>query len=196
MAVPTLADARELLLDFGLPDGIVVHSEGVARVAAEAARLVDAAGIPVDAALVEVAALLHDVDKLKVRAQGGRHGEVGALELTRRGYPELAPPVRSHPLHCLLDEDRFPRGWPSVLVAVADRHVAHEFVTIDERLADMADRHPEHRAQIGAAARPAHRLEADLAEAAGLTVEELVARMRAVWERPATYGASDDRSRS
>ena len=94
MAIPTLAAAGELLLDFGLPDGIVVHSYGVSRVAAEAALLVRAAEIPVDVELVEVAALLHDIDKLKTRSGGGRHGEVGAAELERRGFPELAPPVR------------------------------------------------------------------------------------------------------
>lgn len=181
MVIPTLVAARELLLDFGLPDGLVVHSEGVARVAAEAARLVAAAGIPVDSALVEVAALLHDIDKLKTRAGGGRHGDVGAAELTRRGYPELAAPVRSHPLPCLLDETRFPRGWPSVLVALADRHVAQEFLTIDERLADMAERYPTHRAAIEAARRPAHRLEAEAAEAAGMSVGALVEHLRAAW---------------
>ena len=45
--------------------------EGVARVAAEAARLVAAAGVPVDVRLVEVAALLHDIDKPETRQGGG-----------------------------------------------------------------------------------------------------------------------------
>ena len=182
MAVPSLAAARELLLDFGLPDGIVTHSQGVARVAAEAARLVHAAGIPVDVELVQVAALLHDIDKLKTRPGGGRHGEVGAAELERRGFAELAPPGRSHPVSCLLDEERFPRGWPSVLVAIADRHVAQRFLTIDERLTDMAERHPRYAASIAAARRPAHRLEAELADAVGLSVTDLVSRLRAAWE--------------
>ncbi|MDQ3880417.1 MAG: HDIG domain-containing protein [Chloroflexota bacterium] len=182
MGIPSRAAARELLLDFGLPDGIVTHSEGVARVAAEAARLVAAAGIPVDTALVEVAALLHDVDKMQVRARGGRHGDVGAEELTRRGFAELAPAVRSHPLPCLLDEERFPRGWPSVLVSVADRHVAQVFLTIDERLGEMAERHREYRREIASAARPAHRLEEDVAATIGLATEEFVTRLRAAWE--------------
>ena len=181
MAVPTLAAARELLLDFGLPDGILVHSEGVRRVAREAAQLVSAAGIPLDVSLVEVAALLHDLDKLQTRGGGGRHGEVGAAHLERLGYAELAPPVRSHPVRCLLNEDMFPRGWPSVVVSVADRHVAQEFLTIDERLDDMAQRHPAHRASIAAARRPAHRLEAELADAVNLPVSQLVERLRRAW---------------
>ncbi len=181
MALPSLAAARELLLDFGLPEGIVVHSEGVRAVAATAARLVATAGIPVERDTIEVAALLHDIDKLQTREGGGRHGEVGARHLTRLGYPELAPAVRSHPVRCLTDEERFPRGWTSVLVSLADKHVGQEFMTIDERLQDMARRHPDHRSTIEAARRPAHRLEREVADAAGLSVDRLVDELRTGW---------------
>lgn len=185
MGVPDLARARELLGSFDLPGGIVVHSEGVRRVAVEAARLVDAASLPVDLALVEAAALLHDIDKLETRESGGEHGIVGARRLVELGHEELAMPVASHPLHCLLDEERFPRGWPSVIVAIADRHVAQEFVTIDERLDDMADRYPEHRVSIETARRPAHALEAELAEVTGLSVPALIERLGAAWQADA-----------
>ena len=171
-----------MLADAGLPDGIVVHSEGVARVAVAAAGLVAEASIPVDGALVEAAALLHDIDKVELRRSGGEHGIVGARRLEAAGYPELAMPVASHPLHALLDDDRFPKGWPSVIVAVADRHVGQEFLTVDERLDDMKVRHPEHMATIDAARRPAHALEAQVAEAVDLSVDDLVARLRAAWE--------------
>ena len=171
-----------MLADAGLPDGIVVHSEGVARVAVAAAGLVAEASIPVDGALVEAAALLHDIDKVEIRRSGGEHGIVGARRLEAAGYPELAMPVASHPLHALLDDDRFPIGWPSVIVAVADRHVGQEFMTVDERLDDMKLRHPEHTASIDAARRPAHALTAQVAEAVGLSVDDLVARLRSAWE--------------
>lgn len=182
MTLPDLDTARGILASYQLPDGIVVHSEGVRRVAAGAARLVTGAGIPVDEQLVEVAALLHDIDKLEIRSSGGEHGLVGAAHLERMGYPELAMPVASHPISALLDDDRFPIGWPSVLVAVADRHVAQKFLTIDERLTDMIARHPRFSGQIEAARRPAHALEAQLAEAVGLEAAELLARLRAAWE--------------
>jgi putative nucleotidyltransferase with HDIG domain len=164
-----------------LPDGIVVHSEGVARVAIAAAGLVAEAQIPVDGALVEAAALLHDIDKVEIRRSGGEHGIVGARRLEAMGYPELAMPVASHPITSLLDDDRFPIGWPSVIVAVADRHVAQEFMTVDERLDDMKQRHPEYAASIEAARRPAHALEEQVAEAVGVSVAELVDRLRAAW---------------
>ena len=182
MPIPDRSTARRLLDDAGLPDGIVVHSEGVARVAAAAAGLLAEAQIPVDGGLVEAAALLHDIDKVEIRRTGGEHGIVGARRLEAAGYPELAMPVASHPISCLLDDDRFPRGWPSVVVAVADRHVAQAFMTVDERLDDMMERHPAHRVSIEAARRPAHALEAELAEAAGLTVPDLVDRLRVAWE--------------
>ena len=171
-----------MLADAGLPDGIVVHSEGVARVAVAAAALLAEAQIPIDGALVEAAALLHDIDKVEIRRDGREHGIVGARRLEAAGHQELAMPVASHPINCLLDDERFPRGWPSAVVAVADRHVAQQFLTVDERLDDMKLRHPEHAGEIEAARRPAHALEGELAEVIGLSVDELVARLRAAWE--------------
>jgi uncharacterized protein len=181
MAVPDLVTARRVLDEAGLPDGIVVHSEGVRRVAVAAAGLVVEAGIPLDGRLVEAAALLHDIDKARIRREGGEHGIVGARMLTEMGYAELAIPVASHPISSLLDDERFPIGWPSVLVAVADRHVAQEFVTVDERLDDMIRRHPDHAERIHAAAPAAHALDAQLAEVVELPTSELVARLRAAW---------------
>lgn len=182
MAVPDRATVRRLLDEAHLPDGVRTHSDGVARVARAAAGMVAEAGIPVDGWLVEAAALLHDIDKPEVRRRGGQHGVVGARRLAAAGYEELAMPVASHPVTALLDEDRYPRGWPSVIIAVADRHVAQAFLTIDERLEDMKARHPGYAASIEAARQPSHALEAELAEAAGLPVDELVARLRAAWE--------------
>ena len=98
------------------------------------------------------------------------------------GWEELAVPIASHPVTALLDEERYPRGWPSVALSVADRHVAQEFLTTDERIDDMARRHPEHREDLEAARRHAHALEAELADVAGIGVEALVERLRTAWK--------------
>jgi putative nucleotidyltransferase with HDIG domain len=182
MVVPGRDQAMQLLESLALPAGIVIHSTGVARVAAEAARLVSAAGVPLDVRLVEVAALLHDIDKPETRGGGGEHGVVAAERLSDMGYPELAVPVASHPVTCLLDDRCFPRGWPSVLVSIADRHVAQAFVTIDQRIDDMQRRHPEYVDSLEAARRPAHALEAELCETVGMDAGTLVARLRVAWE--------------
>jgi len=113
MAVPDRSTALRLLDEAGLPDGVVVHSRGVARVAVAAAGLVAEAQIPVDGTLIEAAALLHDIDKAS-GGQGTNHGIAGARQLEAMGYGELAMPVASHPVTSLLDDDRYPIGWPSV----------------------------------------------------------------------------------
>ena len=182
MAVPTLAEAEQLLATFELPGGIVTHSRGVSRVAAEAARVLAAAGIAVDPQLVEVAALLHDVDKLETRDHGPQHGLLGARWMAERGFAELAEPIASHPIGCLLDPSRSPRGWEAVAVAVADRHVAQGFVSIDERIDDLAQRYPDFKADLEAARLPAHAMQADLAAAAGLGVDALETRLHAAWD--------------
>lgn len=182
MAIPTRAQAEAILASYRLPEGVLRHARGVARVAEEAARIVDAAGVPVDVELVATAALLHDIDKLETRGDGGEHGLVAAQWLAEMGHEELAPLVASHTVTSLLDEERFPRGWPSVIVSVADRHVAQEFMTIDERIDDQARRYPQFAASLALARRPAHALEREMAEVIGLPVEELVARLRNAWE--------------
>ena len=68
MALPDRETVARLLDEANLPDGIRVHSEGVARVAVAAAELVAGSGIPVDGWLVEAAALLHDIDKPEIAA--------------------------------------------------------------------------------------------------------------------------------
>jgi hypothetical protein len=60
--------------------------------------------------------------------------------------------------------------------------VEQEFVTLDERLDDMKVRHPEYADAIEVARRPAHALESELAEVVGLSVEDLVARLRTAWQ--------------
>ncbi|HEY8180376.1 MAG TPA: hypothetical protein VIH33_08245 [Candidatus Limnocylindria bacterium] len=90
-------------------------------------------------------------------------------------------PVASHPVTCLLDDRCFPRGWPSVIVSVADRHVAQAFMTIDQRIDDMKRRHPQYAVDLDAARRPALTLEAELCEAAGLEPDDLVERLRTAW---------------
>jgi len=55
-------------------------------------------------------------------------------------------------------------------------------MTVDERLNDMKQRHPEFADEIESARRPAHALEAQVAEAIDMSVDDLVRRLRAAWE--------------
>ncbi len=180
MAVPDRERAEAILRSFQLPDGVVRHVRGVERVAASAARLVAAAGIPLDEQLVSSAALLHDIDKVETRGKA-THGVVGAARMVSLGHEELAVPIASHPVTALMDEELFPRGWESVIVSVADRHVTQEFLTTDERIDDLQRRYPEHRDDLEQARPRAKALEAELAELADMTVDDLVGQLRAAW---------------
>jgi putative nucleotidyltransferase with HDIG domain len=181
MAVPSLALAEQLLASFELPDGIVTHSRGVSRVAAEAARLLADAKVEVDPQLVAVAALLHDIDKPQTRGDGRAHGLVGARWMAERGFPELSEPIASHPIRCLLDPSCAPRGWASLSVAVADRHVAQEFLTIDDRIDDQVRRYRTFTDELEACRAAAHLMQDQLAEAAHLTSDALEDRLCAAW---------------
>ena len=181
MAVPTLAEAEQLLASYDLPAGIVTHSRGVSAVAAEAARLLEAASVEIDPQLVAVAALLHDVDKPQTRGDG-QHGLLAARWMTELGYTELAAPIASHPIGRLLDPARAPSGWSSVAVAVADRRVAQALVTIDERIDDQARRYPAFRAELEAARAPAHAMQASLIAAAGVESHAFESALRGAWE--------------
>ena len=185
MALPTRAQAEALLASYELPDAVMAHARGVSQVAAEAARLLAGTGVAVDPQLVEVAALLHDIDKLATRDGGEPHGMVGARWLTELGYPELGAAVASHPVSCLLDPERAPRDWASKLVAIADRRFDQRFVSVDQRIDGMAERYPEYRIELDAARAPAHALEAELARALGLSLTELDGALRAAGNRGA-----------
>jgi hypothetical protein len=90
--------------------------------------------------------------------------------------------VASHPVSCLIDPERFPRGWSAVLVAIADRRVDQTFVTIDERIDGMAGRYPQYREQLEACRAPAHALEASLAKALGMSTDHLGDALREAWK--------------
>jgi hypothetical protein len=68
-----------------------------------------------------------------------------------------------------------------VAVAVADRHVAQAFVSIDERIDDLGERYPAFRDDLELLRGPARAMQADLAVAAGLSVDEFEARLGLAW---------------
>jgi len=143
---------------------------------------------------VTVAALLHDIDKQLIRRDGPLHGELGAQMLEQMGFGELAPAVDSHTIEAIRDERRYPRGWISVIVWVADKHVAQSFMTLDERLDDMSARYPAYRAEIEGAREHGHALEHELAAATGLGIDALVARLRDAWAADSPPDAAARRS--
>ncbi|TMC64797.1 MAG: HD domain-containing protein [Chloroflexi bacterium] len=203
MTVPGRVDAAALLLSLDPPAWFLRHSQAVAEVASWLAERIEFAGVPVDRALVEAAALLHDVDKLLPsddRATQLPHGEGSADWLARQGHPELGRAVANHPVTKLVDGEAF-RRWAAFatreerVVCYADKRAGQRLESMDERFADWSRRHPDRPggdepSWSGELARDvrarAARLEADVCGAANVTPEEVG---RAPWTAKALQAA-------
>ena len=191
MTVPGRVEAASLLLSLDPPPWFVRHSRAVAEVAGWLAARIEARGIPVDRALVEAAALLHDTDKALPAddpAHGLRHGDGSAAWLTRAGHPELARAVANHPVTRLADAEAY-RRWAAFatreerIVAYADKRASQRLESLDARFARWRRRHPARvvdgrmtgwdAATYRAIRSRAARLEADVCRAAGVTPDEV-----------------------
>ena len=134
MEIPDSTLCHAILDWFEVDARIKAHCVKVAEVAQDyAARLLEA-GYFVDCALVEAAALLHDVARRE-----DEHAHVGANWLRDLGYPLVADVVETHmdlPAEAVhkLDE--------RAVVYLADKTVVEDRrVTIDERIAYVAARY-------------------------------------------------------
>ena len=151
MTVPARVEAAALLLSLAPPAWFMCHAQAVAEVAAWLAARTEAAGARVDRAVVESAALLHDVDKALPDDDASRklpHGDGSADWLTRHGYAELAPIVASHPVTRLTDKAWFER-WMATstreqrIVAYADKRAGQRLESMDDRFARWSRRHAD-----------------------------------------------------
>jgi putative nucleotidyltransferase with HDIG domain len=183
MPVPSRSAAAALLLELDPPPWAVRHARAVAEVAAWLAARIDARGSHVDRALVEAAALLHDVDKLLRPgdpARSLRHGDGSAAWLSARGHPELARAVAGHPVTRLADDARY-RTWAAFasreerIVAYADKRAGQRLESMDARFASWGRRYPAgwDEATATTVRARAARLEADICRAAGVRPEEV-----------------------
>ena len=150
MSVPGRVDAAALLVSLQPPAWHLRHVRAVAEIAGWLALRAVTAGRHVDRALVEAAALLHDVDKIlsagdPVRALA--HGAGTAAWLTARGHEELAAAVTGHPVTRLALDDA--DAWldrasgEELLVAYADKRAGQHLVPMAGRFADWTRRYPE-----------------------------------------------------
>jgi len=156
------------------------HSTAVAEVAA---FLVDAMvhrGVAVDATAVEVAALLHDVDKMlpvddPLKALG--HAAAGAEWLRMHGCVELAPAVTSHPVMKLGNAPTY-EAWAAAaglegrILTYADKRARQDLITLDDRFAKWHARYPN-SPPLDVAHERALRLEREICDLAGITPEDV-----------------------
>lgn len=140
MSIPNRAECLELMERHAMPLHIRRHSEAVARVALELARGLIAGGASLDLALVESAALLHDLGKARGLELHADHAKLGAEMLEALGHGELAPIVRAHA--SLASFDPGEPVTPALLVNYADKRVMHDaIVSLAVRFEDLAARY-------------------------------------------------------
>ena len=126
--LPGEGQCLELLRDHGASAALVAHSEAVASVAAALAAALNDRGQYLCVPLVVSAALLHDVARARPQ-----HADAGADELTRLGYPRLAPLVRRHMSLGDLAGEELDEAH---VVYLADKLVQGDrLVSVDERFA-------------------------------------------------------------
>jgi hypothetical protein len=169
----------------------------VAEVAAFLVARIEDRGIPVDRAVVERAALLHDLDKALPPAHPLRrlgHGHAGAAWLREHDMEELAPAVEDHPVTRLTtpQADRWLERSTieERIVAYADKRAAQRLGPVERRFRRWYARHPDDGAGLDAARGRVRVLERDVCDAAGIDPSE-VRRLR--WVQEALDRATDER---
>ena len=193
MSIPTRAEAARILLDLNPPDWLITHSAAVADVAAFLAKAIEERGHAINVALVEAAALLHDVDKAlppTYENKGMGHADAGAQWLSEQGYGELSGTVAAHPV-MRLGEDEHYGSWSrgatveERVVAYADKRATQDLVSLDDRFRRWLERHGETEVMATIRER-ADKLEAEVCVAAGI---EPAAVARTRWAEEALRAA-------
>ena len=184
MAIPSREEAAQILRSLDPPDWHLAHSAAVADVAAFLAAKIDEQGHTISIALVEAAALLHDVDKALPKTEPLKelgHSDAGAHWLSDNGYGELAGSVAAHPVTRLADNDHY-AVWARTatveerVVAYADKRAMQDLVSMDDRFSTWVEKHGDTDVMRIARDR-AEILESSVCAAAGMAPDE-VERLR------------------
>ena len=123
--IPSREECLALMADQGMLPNIRGHSLQVARVARVLAVHLPSFNPPLDLALLEAGALLHDIAKTECLKTKKKHTDVGAAFLEARGYPEVAEIVAQH-VNLNHGHSRPDRVSEVELVHYADKRVLHE----------------------------------------------------------------------
>lgn len=122
----------------------IEHCILVADTALFLARKLAAKGEQIDLALLEAAALLHDI--AKAGPGSDEHEKQGADALDALGFHEVAAIVRKHGVMGIVRSP--PATWEEKLVCYADMRAKNRIMTLDERSRKWPDAFPQHREQI------------------------------------------------
>jgi len=159
---PAVAERAAVVFDrYRYPDWLREHSRLVGRIAGLLAAASAEAGVAVDVPAVTLAGYLHDIGKSPLLAGDARpHEALSAFVLAAEGFPDLVEPARRHPVYAPLDPALIPRTLAERIVYLADRRGGQSVVSLDDRFAEQAARHPGFAAQRPAELAAARAIEA------------------------------------
>jgi len=115
------------------PENIVKHSIKVAEIALKIAKKLKAKGYAIDLKLIEISALLHDLDKFESLSKGYDYAE-NTKELYRKGYRKIAKTIMNSQLDNFLNKNLFKHSLEEIVIQYADKRVKHsKIVSLKER---------------------------------------------------------------
>jgi hypothetical protein len=174
-AAPSEAACRALWDKYAMPEHIRAHSEQVARFSVSLAGLAAKRGFAVQAETVLACGLLHDIAKNYTLLHGGSHAQLGAAwALAETGHAGIAQGIMHHVYWPWPLREELCCALP-ILVLYADKRTRHaDFVTLEERYADLAERygiHEQSRRGIEASYRQAMSIERALSARLGVELD-------------------------
>ena len=138
--IPTREDCLRLMFRYGMLEHIMDHSIEVARVALVLSSELNRKGEKIDLALVEAAALLHDLTKTECLRTKADHALTGSRLLREIGYERVGQVIGEH-IRISNKTDSF-RISEEEVVNYADKRVRHDrIVSLEERFEDLKRRY-------------------------------------------------------
>ncbi|HCM37169.1 MAG: Metal dependent phosphohydrolase [Candidatus Gottesmanbacteria bacterium GW2011_GWB1_43_11] len=171
--IPTRPQCLALWDKYNLPSAKRIHVEEVTQLAKFFASKLKAqnSNVKINEALVEAAALLHDIDKNVTKRAGERHPDTAERILKELGFDEVAEVVRKHSLHAILDPELTPKTWEEKIVYLADKMTKYEVIGVDHRFKLWYKEHlpPEAVKELNESFPKVKQLEQEIYQAAGIT---------------------------
>ncbi|MBI4739824.1 HD domain-containing protein [Candidatus Woesearchaeota archaeon] len=144
--LPSEEECLQILRESGAHDLFIDHLRRVQGVANAVCVIAKKRGLSLDAELVSVAALLHDVAKHRSK---GNHGKEGGDYLRSRGFPTVAEVVQTHCPENLRTGKLVPKTIEQKAVFYADMRVnPGRLVTLEERFAYIRECYPQAESEI------------------------------------------------
>lgn len=128
--IPAKEECLELLKQNQTPERVINHSLQVAKVAVFIAEKLKEKGVEINTALVQAAALLHDIKRAE-KSEKGHH--ILGHDLLFPTYPEIAKIIKCHIPMCVTPPSSL-HSWEAKVVFYADKRIEdNKIVSLERR---------------------------------------------------------------